>query len=176
MSVFTVTSSIEVKFTLCSGTTAVSPNGELLLVGNLSTGVEVYNTQTFDCGKVIHLPNCINVMNQVSYTYHDEILATGSDSGLVSLFKTTGLHMQDLQHGGCESITRIWQLMLMLVLLIQRKHWFNASGFVFHSTCHSVLIHIDGRRPHLAHSDAFPVLLIAYVDHTCLRRYGVHVR
>lgn len=87
---------------LHSGTSAVSPDGKLLLVGNLSTGMELYKTTDLSCLRVFKKPNLVNVPKQVGYIPGSQLLMSGSDCGLVLLWNHDGKPVQNLCHSSCE--------------------------------------------------------------------------
>ncbi|KAF8577458.1 hypothetical protein K439DRAFT_554630 [Ramaria rubella] len=49
------------------GTSAICPDGKSLLVGNRSTGVELYDTENLACITKYDQPNFLNVFKQVAY-------------------------------------------------------------------------------------------------------------
>lgn len=85
------------------GTSAVSADSRQLLVGNLSTGVEVYDTSTFACTALFQMPNHVNVMKHVAYAYRNRLVISGSDCGQVWVWNRDGVVTQKLNHalGAC---------------------------------------------------------------------------
>ncbi|KAF8588141.1 hypothetical protein K439DRAFT_685406 [Ramaria rubella] len=51
------------------GTSATSADGMLLLVGNLKSGVELYDTDMMACIAVFEQPICVNVPKQVHFIH-----------------------------------------------------------------------------------------------------------
>jgi WD40 repeat protein len=91
---------------LSSGTSAVSPDGELLLVGNLSTGMDLYDTETLAFVAAFEKPNRVNVPKQVGFVPGSRLMISGSDRGLVWLWNHAGFPVQNISHSHCEYLIR----------------------------------------------------------------------
>ncbi|KAF8584296.1 WD40 repeat-like protein [Ramaria rubella] len=68
------------------GTSATSSDGMLLLVGNLKSGVELYDMDTMACIATFEQPICGNVPKQVRFIHGGRLMIGGSDHGLVHIW------------------------------------------------------------------------------------------
>ena len=86
-----------------SGTSAISPIGTTLLIGNLSNGVELYDTEAMVLKATYYQPNTVNVPKQVGFLDEGLIMMRGSDCGMVWLWNLEGKVIQKLSHSSCMS-------------------------------------------------------------------------
>lgn len=81
----------------CRGSSDISSNGSALVIGNLGSGVDVYETENFSIVSHITIQNKQNFPKQVSFFELDKVILAGTDRGGVWII-TNGQRYQVLNH------------------------------------------------------------------------------
>lgn len=87
---------------LLSETSHISANGQLLFVGNLDTGVDLYSVPNFELVRTFKVPNCHNIPKDIKYLDLPGLVVSSSDQSSIWIWDIYSEVRQTLKIPWCK--------------------------------------------------------------------------